>query len=98
MRQCLCKEDAATHTVFKEGPNKGRVFWKCPRGEGLSCKFWEWDDEPPRNYGDSGASGDTMAGSFSNGLSTPSGSSSDACFKVRLCYFAKLVFMLTDAL
>ena len=83
MRQCLCKEDAALHKVFKEGPNKGRKFWKCTKGGGLACKFWEWDDEPSRNYG---SSGDTMAGSVSNGSSTynpASGSGSDVCFKVR---------------
>jgi DNA topoisomerase-3 len=97
MRQCLCKEDGAVHIVFKDGINKGRKFWKCTKGDGLACKFWEWDDEPPRSYG--GSSGDAMPRSVSNGSSynPTSGSGSDVCFKVRfLCYHvAKLLFMLT---
>jgi len=83
-RPCLCSEYAVLHTVFKEGSNKGRKFWRCGKGDGSSCKFWEWDDEPPRNQ----ASGSGMA---SSGLSSrgvygqsqgDSGAADDACFKV----------------
>lgn len=85
-RRCLCMEDAAMHTVSKEGANKGRRFWKCTKGDELACKFWEWDDEPGRSYGPRDAK------SFSNGSTTSnsgSGSASDVCFKVRLCRFVK---------
>jgi DNA topoisomerase-3 len=67
------------HTVFKEGANKGRKFWKCA-SDGMTCKFWEWDDEPPRSYGDKSNSGETSA-PFGTGSSTST--ASDVCFKVR---------------
>ncbi|KAF8716722.1 hypothetical protein AX14_012215, partial [Amanita brunnescens Koide BX004] len=50
-RTCLCGLPANRLTVTSEtSPNKGRVFWKCPETEASKqCKFWEWDDEPPRD-------------------------------------------------
>jgi len=33
---CLCGEHAAQRTTTKEGPNKGRVFWVCPKVRLLS--------------------------------------------------------------
>ena len=68
------------HTVFKEGANKGRKFWKCGNGEGSACKFWEWDDEAPRNYGTD--AGDARTIDSPN--NSTSGGGSDLCFKVRL--------------
>ncbi|KAG2135420.1 hypothetical protein DEU56DRAFT_806924 [Suillus clintonianus] len=47
-RQCQCREDAARRTVTKEGSNKGRIFWGCPKGKDGGCGFFEWDDEPPK--------------------------------------------------
>lgn len=71
-RQCLCNQDAVMKTVVKEGPNKGRKFWKCGQGEG-ACQFWEWDDEPPRS---------TKSGRTSSMGGGQSSSSSEVCFKV----------------
>ena len=72
-------------TVFKEGANKGRKFWKCANGEGPACIFWEWDDRPPRNYGSIDDVGDAGAKSFS--ISSPNRNSAsggaDVCFKAR---------------
>lgn len=48
-RRCLCDLTAVQKTVLKEGPNKGRQFWCCPNHESARCKFFEWDDEPPRD-------------------------------------------------
>lgn len=42
------KEPAARRTVKKKGPNQGRQFWSCSRGEGkvgdtkASCEFFQW--------------------------------------------------------
>ena len=88
MRRCPCNEYAVLHTVFKEGSNKGRKFWRCGKGDGSSCKFWEWDDEPPRNQ----TRGSGLAEVTSSGVSSrggysqsqgDSGAADDACFKVR---------------
>lgn len=45
-RKCSCNQDAIKRTVVKEGPNKGRKFWKCANPEESQCKFFEWDDQP----------------------------------------------------
>ena len=29
----------------KEGPNKGRIFFNCPKPEGSQCGFFKWADE-----------------------------------------------------
>ncbi|PFH53711.1 hypothetical protein AMATHDRAFT_136850 [Amanita thiersii Skay4041] len=66
-RTCRCGTPANLHTVTKETENKGRKFWKCPNKES-DCKFFEWDDEPPRT----------------NDGMTPSGSNvTNECFRVR---------------
>jgi len=48
-RNCSCGQPAANFTVKKEGPNKGRIFFKCgkPQTE-QPCQFFEWADEAPR--------------------------------------------------
>ena len=54
MIRCFCGLPARQFTVQKEGPNKGRVFYKCSRPtEGLEpqCSFFQWADE----QGDGGA-------------------------------------------
>ena len=33
-------------TVRKEGPNKGRRFWKCAQPD--KCAFFQWDGSPQR--------------------------------------------------
>ncbi|XP_053654967.1 DNA topoisomerase 3-alpha isoform X2 [Cherax quadricarinatus] len=41
---CNCNEDAIILTVRKEGPNKGRQFYKCPKMQGQGCNFFLWAD------------------------------------------------------
>jgi hypothetical protein len=32
-------------TVNKDGPNKGRQFYGCPKGMNSTCKFFKWADD-----------------------------------------------------
>lgn len=34
-----------SRTVNKEGPNKGRPFYSCPKPMDQSCGFFQWGDE-----------------------------------------------------
>ena len=43
--RCQCNQLAESRTVQKEGPNKGRTFWSCPKSQGAACKFFAWADE-----------------------------------------------------
>jgi hypothetical protein len=70
-RRCLCDLTAVQKTVQKEGANKGRQFWSCPNHESARCKFFEWDDEPPRN--DMGIGGGSTSGGFGGGLGIQNG-------------------------
>uniref|UniRef100_A0A8D2Q8Z5 DNA topoisomerase n=1 Tax=Varanus komodoensis TaxID=61221 RepID=A0A8D2Q8Z5_VARKO len=49
---CNCGEEAALLTVRKEGPNKGRQFFKCGAG---SCSFFLWADQGAGPSGGSAA-------------------------------------------
>ncbi|CAO1624119.1 unnamed protein product [Jaminaea pallidilutea] len=40
--QCRCSEDAVQRTVVKEGPNQGRKFWTCAKGQADGCGFFDW--------------------------------------------------------
>lgn len=42
---CVCNEPAKQFIVQKEGPNKGRPFYSCPKGRESTCKFFKWADE-----------------------------------------------------
>ncbi|CAG9533875.1 unnamed protein product [Cercopithifilaria johnstoni] len=44
-RQCSCGQAAKRLIVKKEGPNHGRAFWTCPKGQDNpeKCKYFEWD-------------------------------------------------------
>ncbi|XP_041363021.1 DNA topoisomerase 3-alpha-like isoform X2 [Gigantopelta aegis] len=42
---CNCGTDAILLTVKKEGPNKGRQFYKCQKPTGSGCSFFLWQDE-----------------------------------------------------
>ena len=42
-------------TVQKDGPNKGRDFYTCPKPRDDQCGFFEWADDLPA-VGDSQAS------------------------------------------
>ncbi|CAF1529264.1 unnamed protein product [Rotaria sp. Silwood1] len=57
--KCNCNVDAKELTVRKEGPNKGRSFFRC--GNNDQCNFFAWKDDAissfggdiaPRQYGD----------------------------------------------
>ncbi|XP_070580775.1 DNA topoisomerase 3-alpha-like [Ptychodera flava] len=41
---CRCNQPAVKRTVQKEGPNKGREFWTCPKPRDNQCGFFEWTD------------------------------------------------------
>jgi len=48
---CLCGHPSVTLTVRKEGPNTGRMFYKCPMPQGEQCGFFQWADEAPKQPG-----------------------------------------------
>ncbi|XP_026475696.1 probable serine/threonine-protein kinase clkA [Ctenocephalides felis] len=49
-----CQEPARKQTVKKEGPNKGRKFYVCPKPMEQQCKFFEWaEDEPEHDSNES---------------------------------------------
>jgi len=39
-------------TVHKEGPNKGRQFYGCPKGMNSTCNFFQWADETDNQHTD----------------------------------------------
>ncbi|KAK1129739.1 hypothetical protein K0M31_019453 [Melipona bicolor] len=39
---CKCHENAIQLTVRKEGPNHGRLFYKCAKPQGSNCDFFLW--------------------------------------------------------
>lgn len=41
---CFCGSTSVLKIVQKEGPNKGREFFRCPDDPG--CKFFKWADQP----------------------------------------------------
>ncbi|KAJ2945974.1 hypothetical protein O0L34_g4893 [Tuta absoluta] len=42
---CDCGLQCKRITVHKEGPNKGREFYSCPKEFNSRCKFFQWADE-----------------------------------------------------
>ncbi|UYV73675.1 TOP3A [Cordylochernes scorpioides] len=44
---CNCGKTCSLLTVRKEGPNKGRQFYKCSEAQGSQCNFFKWADEVP---------------------------------------------------
>ncbi|KAK3584994.1 hypothetical protein CHS0354_037368 [Potamilus streckersoni] len=64
---CNCGNAAVLLTVKKEGPNKGRQFYKCSNS---TCHFFLWADEAPS--GDGGSKGQIYS-SNPGGLSRNSG-------------------------
>lgn len=52
---CTCGQPATTLTVKKDGPNKGRPFYKCPNRDN-GCGFFLWADD------DSGSSSSSSFG------------------------------------
>nr|CAD7396091.1 unnamed protein product [Timema poppensis] len=69
---CRCEEPTKRLTVQKEGPNKGRTFYACAKGQNNGCNFFQWGDEvPPRDNnwsgGDNGMSGGRGGGTRRGG-------------------------------
>mmetsp|Transcript_77697 Transcript_77697/g.180224 ORF Transcript_77697/g.180224 Transcript_77697/m.180224 type:complete len:571 (-) Transcript_77697:89-1801(-) len=48
---CLCGQPSVALTVRKEGPNTGRIFYKCPMPQGEQCSYFQWADEMPPQPG-----------------------------------------------
>lgn len=48
---CPCGLPSMQLTTRKEGPNMGRVFYKCAKPQGEQCGHFQWADEPPRPAG-----------------------------------------------
>ncbi|XP_076633672.1 topoisomerase 3-alpha [Colletes latitarsis] len=48
--KCHCNQLAKERTVQKDGPNKGRLFYSCPKPMNESCKFFQWVDEDSSNH------------------------------------------------
>ncbi|KAL3875514.1 hypothetical protein ACJMK2_033460 [Sinanodonta woodiana] len=55
---CNCGNAAVLLTVKKEGPNKGRQFYKCSNS---GCNFFLWADEAPAGSGGSGSQSQTYS-------------------------------------
>ena len=46
---CSCGEEAVERTVQKDGPNKGRQFFVCPKPRDQQCQFFEWSSNLPED-------------------------------------------------
>jgi DNA topoisomerase-3 len=57
---CKCNRPAVRLFVKKDGPNKGRPFYKC---DGSTCDFFKWGDEnlPPAGGSGSGGASDVSS-------------------------------------
>ncbi|KAJ3645178.1 hypothetical protein Zmor_022858 [Zophobas morio] len=55
--KCNCDTPAVRRTVSKEGPNKGRTFYCCPKPMGQGCGFFQWADEDDDRGGGGGGDG-----------------------------------------
>ncbi|XP_054721108.1 DNA topoisomerase 3-alpha-like [Uloborus diversus] len=77
---CGCGKKAIILTVRKEGPNKGRQFYKCPEmSDDVKCNFFLWKDEedtsPAQNF--SSIIPSNQQNSFRNGRHPNAADSSD---------------------
>ncbi|XP_076233663.1 topoisomerase 3-alpha isoform X2 [Calliopsis andreniformis] len=45
---CRCHETAIQLTVRKDGPNQGRLFYKCAKPQGTGCDFFLWSSDNPQ--------------------------------------------------
>lgn len=66
---CHCEEEAVLRTVQKDGPNKGKQFYTCPKPREQQCRFFEWADSMPgssvRKYSTRGGRGRGRGGANS---------------------------------
>ncbi|XP_034948825.1 DNA topoisomerase 3-alpha isoform X2 [Chelonus insularis] len=56
---CNCQEPAILLTVRKEGPNKGRQFYKCAKPQGSTCDFFLWAENSSDTQNSWGQSSDS---------------------------------------
>lgn len=54
---CPCGKPSVQLTVRKEGPNTGRLFYKCSNPQGQQCNYFQWADEPVASPARAGAGG-----------------------------------------
>ncbi|XP_012256009.2 DNA topoisomerase 3-alpha [Athalia rosae] len=78
---CTCGEPARKLTVHKEGPNKGKEFYGCPKGIGSGCKFFKWAGEVDDN--NVGMSSDSAQ--VTNRVGHPSNSNASRARNARRC-------------
>jgi hypothetical protein len=45
MSRCMCGLESKRIQVKKEGKNKGRWFYVCPKERYSQCKYFEWDED-----------------------------------------------------
>ncbi|CAF3423243.1 unnamed protein product [Rotaria sp. Silwood2] len=50
--KCNCNVDAKELTVKKDGPNKGRSFFRC--GNNDNCNFFAWKEDTTQNFAGGG--------------------------------------------
>lgn len=89
-RRCDCGLESSMREVFKDGPNKGRKFYSCPKeNAGVRCRMFEWADEASEGNSENLAPWERPAltrpaqaqRGGGRGATNPSRNSSDVCFK-----------------
>uniref|UniRef100_A0A8C0B338 DNA topoisomerase n=1 Tax=Buteo japonicus TaxID=224669 RepID=A0A8C0B338_9AVES len=73
---CNCGNEALLLTVRKEGPNRGRQFYKCSTG---TCNFFLWADQQPEYRSNTCPGGERGPELFGNNSSNPGGSTVCKC-------------------
>ena len=83
-RTCDCGIPARQLTVTKDGPNKGRIFYKCSNSEPDNCRYFEWGDEEPRKKGGGGLGSVNVSNrsTSTGGGGGGGGERSGKCYKV----------------
>ncbi|CAF4845799.1 unnamed protein product [Pieris macdunnoughi] len=79
---CECGLPCKKITVHKEGPNKGRPFYGCPKEFNKRCNFFQWADGETSTSSEWGSSTNRRGRGRGRGAST---SSSDSRRKCSVC-------------
>ncbi|XP_063361845.1 DNA topoisomerase 3-alpha [Cydia amplana] len=64
---CECGLPCKRITVHKEGPNKGRPFYACPKDFNSRCNFFQWADGRGSGGGEWGSSSTTITRGLGRG-------------------------------
>lgn len=75
--KCKCNIPAASRTVSKDGPNKGRPFYGCMKPREESCGFFQWGDQANLQVGASNSSRSNMFDGFDNSFGPVGGGGSN---------------------